>query len=143
MEPDIGTENDPADEARHVPFVAGKYVGERQRVHIDGDAFKGHNATACPAAMVVTETGGRMNRSDYASELLPAKALLRASAVMASGVKSHGTDNWRKIPADVHRGRAITHLLQHQAGDTSEDHLGHALCRVLMAVELANGCDTT
>ncbi len=33
-------------------FIAGKYVGPRERVEIPGDHFKGENATACPTPVV-------------------------------------------------------------------------------------------
>lgn len=115
----------------------GKLV--RDRVHIDGDEFKGRNATACPAPVVINNRGGKANPSPYRSELLPATAMLKASAVLAGGVQSHGRNNWRDIDAETHVGRAITHLLQHLAGDKSDDHLTHALCRVAFAVEVLNG----
>lgn len=115
----------------------------REKVLIPGDHFKGVNATATPCPMIVTDTGGKMNASPYRSELLPARALLRASAILAAGVESHGRDNWREIPTDIHVGRAITHLLQYQAGDKSEKHLEHALCRIMFAIECEGSLDAT
>jgi hypothetical protein len=109
---------------------------DRSRVQISGSDFnKGVNASATPAPAIA----GRMNRSPYQSELLPAKAILRASEILSKHVTSHGRDGWREIAPDVLVGRALTHLLQWQAGDRSEDHLAHALCRCLMAVELNDG----
>ena len=43
--------------------------------------------------------------------------------------------NYTKIPADEHINHAIQHLYAYLAGDTSDDHLGHALVRTMFAFE--------
>lgn len=86
--------------------------------------------------------GGRQSESPYRAELLPPRALLRAAEVLAHGERKHprkdtkAPPNWHLIPIEEHIGRAQAHLLAYMAGDTSDDHLTHALCRLLFACEL-------
>ena len=35
-----------------------------------------------------------------------------------------------------HLNKALIHVMAHQAGDTSDDHLGHAAGRLMMALEI-------
>ncbi len=68
-------------------------------------------------------------------DLIPYKALLHIGGVMGEGCPKHGEQAWRKHPAQHHINRAMAHICNHQTGDTTEDHLGHAACRLLMALE--------
>jgi hypothetical protein len=65
-------------------------------------------------------------------------ALRRIAAVMAEGAASHSED-WRDLPPSFHTGRAERHLRLLRETDTAEDHLAHAACRLLMALELRKG----
>lgn len=46
-----------------------------------------------------------------------------------------GYSNWHSIPLGDHVNHALTHLFAHLAGDVQDDHLEHASCRLLMALE--------
>ena len=43
--------------------------------------------------------------------------------------------NYTKIPPDEHINHCIQHLFAYLAGDTSDDHLGHAIVRAMFAYE--------
>lgn len=65
---------------------------------------------------------------------LPWLALIRAAEAMKHGMKYEALtpDNWRGVPPEEHLNHALRHIALHQAGDDSEDHVGHALNRILM-----------
>lgn len=45
-------------------------------------------------------------------------------------------ESWLIVPAKEHLRHAATHLSSYKAGDASEDHLGHAMTRIAMAMEI-------
>ncbi len=65
-------------------------------------------------------------------------ALLRVAAVMREGAEKYAVDNWRHVPVDVHLNHAIRHLLLLAAGENAgqEEHLSHAQCRTIMALDV-------
>jgi dATP/dGTP diphosphohydrolase len=52
------------------------------------------------------------------------------------GRRSHRTGVWRLKPVQKHLQHARKHLDLLASGDGGEDHLAHAACRLLMALEL-------
>jgi len=48
---------------------------------------------------------------------------------------SNPPDNWKKIPQKDHLNHALAHIFAHLSGDTGDDHLNNATCRLLFAVE--------
>lgn len=75
-------------------------------------------------------------------DLLPFRGLLLAARAMGHGVaQGYETEDgeyvhWRTQQAGYHLNRALRHIALYQAGDTSEEHVGHALNRLLMWGEL-------
>lgn len=67
--------------------------------------------------------------------LLPWEGVRQVAEQMTEGLRDHDEGGWRKLPKRAHISRAIRHLALHLSGDTSEDHLRHAACRCLMALE--------
>jgi len=80
------------------------------------------------------EIGGRQGRVHYRLDLADPYATLVLGRVLAEGAQKHSPDNWRKIGWRTHVNHAIGHLYAALASDLGEDHLGHALARVHMAV---------
>ncbi len=70
----------------------------------------------------------------YRCDLVDAPALFQLAAVLAKGAAKYGEDNWRGIPVELQINHALQHLYAFLAGDTSDDHLGHAFCRCMMAL---------
>lgn len=77
------------------------------------------------------------------TDLLPPRALLAVSRVLAYGAKKYGADNWKKCD-DPGRyiGAALRHVFEYMAGkrhdeETGESPLAHAACDLMFVVELA------
>ena len=67
--------------------------------------------------------------------LLPPRALAKATATMAEGEGTHGQDEWRNHDATWHLAAAVVHIGSALKGDESEDHIIHAVCRLMMCSE--------
>jgi hypothetical protein len=67
------------------------------------------------------------------------RALRIVAQILASGERTHSpgaANHWLKVPSGEHANRAITHLDKFLVGANGcEDDLGHALTRLLLAVE--------
>jgi hypothetical protein len=63
-------------------------------------------------------------------------AFLAVAEVLDGGARKYGPDNWRRIDVREHLNHCITHLFAYLAGDGSDDHLEHAACRAMMALEI-------
>lgn len=61
-------------------------------------------------------------------------SVLQYGATKGNGGKGYPINNWRKINRESHINHALVHLLSCIAGDTQDDHIEHALCRLQMAI---------
>jgi hypothetical protein len=57
--------------------------------------------------------------------------------VLDHGAKKYGANNWRLIPVEDHLNHLLMHVYAFLAGDRSDDHLSHALCRATFALGVA------
>lgn len=87
------------------------------------------------AAMETNERGGKQSATPYRVDLIPPLAVLHVAKVSKYGAASHGVNNWHRIPSADHLNHALAHIFAHLAGDTQDDHLGHAAWRVLAALD--------
>ena len=76
-----------------------------------------------------------------AGACLSASAMRSGRRSLAEGAVKYGDNNWRKIPIADHINHALTHQMAYLAGDTSDDHLAHAACRALFALDLLLSAD--
>jgi hypothetical protein len=64
------------------------------------------------------------------------RALCMVARTLAAGRRTHRAFVWRSKPIQRHLHHARKHLDLLASGSESEDHLAHAACRLLMALEL-------
>ena len=89
------------------------------------------------APTITNEQGGRQSHLPYRFDLIDPQAIFTLAEVLYQGAERHGEDNWRKIPVRDHLNHALAHIYAYMAGDTQDDHLGHAFCRMMFAVALS------
>lgn len=86
--------------------------------------------------------GGRHSKLGMDFMAIPAEALASLARVLYEGGKAHQDpdgSNWRKIPVEGHLNHALFHINAWQRGVVGEDHLAHAMCRLVMAYAVENG----
>jgi hypothetical protein len=100
------------------------------------DAMRGWDVAPALKEFVKHDTG--KPRTD----LLPPRALLGVSRVLALGAAKYGADNWSKCQEPArYLGAALRHVFAHMAGEakdaeSGESHLAHAACCLLFLLEL-------
>lgn len=86
--------------------------------------------------------GGRHSKIGMNFMAIPAGAIATVARVLEEGAVSHNDpdgQNWRKIPLETHLNHVYFHLNAYQRGVIGEDHLAHALTRMVMAWAVENG----
>lgn len=88
---------------------------------------------------MTNETGGKQSDSPYGFHLLPTRAIFAAAQVAKYGADKYDETvderNYTRIPPTDHVNHALIHLYAYLAGDTSDDHLSHAIVRCLFSYE--------
>ena len=68
-------------------------------------------------------------------DLLPPAALQAWAEAFAEGAEKYGVHNWLKgIPSSNVINHALRHIFLYMSGDRAEDHLGHALWNIGVAI---------
>ncbi len=100
------------------------------------DSMTKHALAVGPDTPTVTnDRGAKQSAMTYRLDLMPPLALLAVGKVLKDGSTKYGIDNWHGISLADHLNHALVHVYAYLAGDTQDDHLEHAACRMLMAVE--------
>lgn len=93
------------------------------------DTIKG----VSPDAEIVTNVnGGKQSKVAYGFHLIDPDAILALAEVLQYGASRYARDNWRKIPSEEHFNHMMIHYYAWLKGDTTDDHLGHFMCRAMM-----------
>lgn len=88
-----------------------------------------------PDAEVVTnEKGAMQSKVNHRLDLVPADAIFRMGETLKFGAERYAEWNWTGIPTTDHINHALIHLYAWLAGDTQDDHLGHAITRIAFAI---------
>lgn len=85
------------------------------------------------------ESGGGQSGVGFRLDLMDPYATLELGRILKNGAERYAPDNWRKIDVGTHVNHALGHILAHMAGDRTDPHLSHALCRLHFAVALHDG----
>ena len=89
--------------------------------------------------IITNKNGGKQSQTPYGFHLLDAKAMFKLAEVLAYGASKYERDNWRKISTEEHINHALQHIFAYMAKDKQDDHLGHAFCRLMMALAVEIG----
>ena len=92
--------------------------------------------------VIENKNGGKQSDTPYGFHMLPISALFDAAKVAKYGADKYGETfnnrNYTKIDTIDHINHAIQHLYAFLAGDTQDDHLGHAIVRCMFAFDVEN-----
>lgn len=67
--------------------------------------------------------------------------MFAAAQVVKQGAEKYGALNYMKIPTGDHLNHCLQHIFAYLMGDTSDDHLSHAMVRMLFACEVEHHND--
>jgi hypothetical protein len=85
---------------------------------------------------VVNSKGGKQSHLPCRLDLICPKTLIRMGEILDSGAVKYGEHNWKNIPTQDHINHALVHIYGFLDGNTDDDHLGHALTRVMFALSM-------
>jgi hypothetical protein len=56
------------------------------------------------------------------------------TSVLSTGADKYGANNWRGITIEDHINHLVMHAMAWLAGDRTDGHLSHVLCRAMFAL---------
>lgn len=86
------------------------------------------------APTTTNDRGGSQSLIPVRFDLIDAKAMFEMAKVLHHGAEKYGEDNWRLISIEEHINHGLMHSFAYLAGDRTDDHLSHWLCRATFAV---------
>ncbi len=86
------------------------------------------------APMTTNEKGGSQSDIPVRFDLIDAKAMFEMAKVLDHGAKKYGANNWRLIDVEDHLNHLLMHTYAYLAGDRTDEHLSHILCRATFAL---------
>lgn len=85
------------------------------------------------APTVTNERGAMQSGLPYRFDLVDGESLFKMAGVLSTGADKYGANNWHGIPVEDHLNHLIAHAYAWLAGDHSDDHLSHVMCRAMFA----------
>lgn len=86
------------------------------------------------APTTTNEQGGSQSHIPVRFDLIDAKALFEMAKVLHVGAEKYGEDNWRLISVQENLNHLLMHVYAYLAGDKTDEHLSHILCRATFAL---------
>lgn len=84
-------------------------------------------------AVTYNEKGHGQSDIKTRFDLVDGKAMFAMAAVLHEGAVKYGANNWRGISIEDHLNHLIMHAYAYLAGDRSDEHLSHIMCRAMFA----------
>ena len=78
------------------------------------------------APVVANKFGGKQSKMEYDFTQLDPLAMFQLAGILK--------DNWKLVTTEEHLNHALQHIFAYLAHDKQDDHLGHAFCRLMMAI---------
>lgn len=85
---------------------------------------------------VVNKNGGKQSALNYRFDLFDPLVIFNVSEILYEGAEKYGEWNWRRISVEENVNHALSHVFAYMAGDEQDDHIGHAICRLMFAQSL-------
>lgn len=88
---------------------------------------------ASPDAPTKTNEQGGSQSDIPRFDLIDANAMFAMARVLDQGARKYGDENWRLVSVRDHLNHLLMHTFAYLAGDESDEHLSHILCRATFA----------
>jgi hypothetical protein len=86
------------------------------------------------APTTINDKGGEQSKVLYRFDLIDPRSIFEMTKVLKEGADKYGNDeNWRNISVNEHLNHMLIHAYAYLAGDTSDEHLSHIMCRSMFA----------
>ncbi len=81
--------------------------------------------------------GASQSDIPYRFDLMDAPSMFAMAKVLYKGAEKYGEDNWRNLTIEDNLNHMIAHAYAYLAGDMSERHLEHVMCRAMFALGIS------
>lgn len=92
------------------------------------------NIVSPDAPTTTNERGGSQSLVEVRFDLIDGSAMFEMAKVLHQGAIKYGEDNWRLIEVNDHLNHLLMHTYAYLAGDKTDEHLSHILCRATFAL---------